>query len=141
MTVVVTQSSRASVSVSAPGPQGPPGPSGDIPTAFVFVDGPSDLPAAVGGVHTLADNATYFLTGTVDLNGARIVAGQNTTILGGSSENCRLKSTGLTGTALITSAYSLPMRGLTIEADVALDLDGTGTPTAALDWFGVNFTD
>jgi len=140
VTVNVTLAARPSVSVAAPGPQGPPGPSGSIPTAFVFVDGPADLPAAVGGVHTLADNATYFLTGTVDLNGARIVAGQNTTILGGSSENCRLKSTGLTGTALITSAYSLPMRGLTIEADVALDLDGTGTPTAALDWFGVNFS-
>jgi hypothetical protein len=110
--------------------------SGDI----VFVSSPSDLPDAVGGVITLADNVTYFFTGVVDLLGDRLVAGENTTILGGSSENCRIKSTGLTGTALITSVHSLPMRGITIEADLALDLDGS-LPTSALDWFGVNFTD
>jgi hypothetical protein len=43
-------------------------------------------------------------------------------------------------TALITSAYSLPLRNITIEAALALSLDGDGT-TTALDWFGVNFTD
>jgi hypothetical protein len=32
------------------------------------------------------------------------------------------------------------MRNITIEADVALNLDGDAT-TTALDWFGVNFTD
>lgn len=106
----------------------------------VFVDNKDDLPAASGGVITLADNVTYFFTTTVDLLGDRLVGGQNTTILGGSSENCRIKSTGLAGTALITSNYSLPIRNITIEADVALNLDGDGT-TTALDWFGVNFTD
>lgn len=107
----------------------------------VFVDNKDDLPAASGGVITLADNVTYFFTTTVDLLGDRLVGGNNTTILGGSSENCRIKSTGLTGTALITSVYSLPIRNITIEADVALNLDATGNTTAALDWFGVNFTD
>lgn len=110
--------------------------SGDI----VFVSSVSDLPTASGGVITLADNITYFFTTTVDLLGSRFVCGVNTTILGASSENCRIKSTGLTGTALITSVYSLPIRNITIEADVALNLDGDGT-TTALDWFGVNFTD
>jgi len=99
-----------------------------------------DLPTAVAGVITLEDNLTYFFTTDVDLLGDRLVCGVNTTIIGGSSENCRIKSTGLTGTALITSVYSLPIRNITIEADVALDLDGDGT-TTALDWFGVNFTD
>ena len=107
---------------------------------FVFVDSTGDLPAPVAGVITLGDNVTYFFTRTVDLLGDRLVAGQNTTILGGSSENCRIKSTGLGATALITSNYSLPMRNITIEADVALDLDGDGV-TTALDWSGVNFTD
>jgi hypothetical protein len=107
---------------------------------IVFVSSPADLPDAVGGVITLADNVTYFFTTVVDLLGDRLVCGENTTILGGSSENCRIKSTGLVGTALITSVYSLPMRNITIEADVALNLDGDGT-TTALDWFGVNFTD
>jgi hypothetical protein len=107
---------------------------------IVFVSSPADLPDPVAGVITLADNVTYFFTTVVDLLGDRLVCGENTTILGGSSENCRIKSTGLTGTALITSVYSLPMRNITIEADVALNLDGDGT-TTALDWFGVNFTD
>lgn len=108
---------------------------GDI----VFVSNKNDFPTAVSGVITLADNVTYFITTTVDLLGDRLVCGVNTTLIGGSSENCRIKSTGL-ATALITSNYSLPIRSLTIEADLALDLDGDGT-TTALDWFGVNFTD
>lgn len=114
---------------------------GAAPPDYVWVSSVDDLPAPVAGVITLADNATYFVQGTVDLLGNRLVAGQNTTILGGSSENCRLKSTGLTGTALLSSAWSLPMRGLTIEADVALALDADGNANQALDWFGVNFTD
>jgi len=109
-------------------------------TYLIFVESPADLPAPVAGVITLLDNVTYFITTVIDLTGDRIVAGINTTIIGGSSENCRIKSTGLTGTALITSNYSLPMRNITIEADVALNLDGDAT-TTALDWFGVNFTD
>lgn len=88
---------------------------------------------------TLKDNVTYFITDVVDLNGYRLICGENTTIIGGSSENCRLKSTGLTN-ALITSNYSLPLRNITIEAALALDLQGDGVATA-LDWFGVNFTD
>lgn len=116
----------------------------DIPAisggTFVFVTQKSDLPTPSAGVITLADNVTYFFTDEVDLTGDRLVCGINTTILGGSSENCRIKSTGLTGTALITSNYSLPIRNITIEANVALNLDGDGT-TTAIDWFGVNFTD
>jgi len=100
----------------------------------------SDLPLASGGAITLADNVTYFFVGTIDLLGSRLLAGVNTCLIGGSSENSRIKSTGLAGTALVTSNYSLPMRNITIEADVALNLDGDGT-TTALDWFGVNFTD
>jgi hypothetical protein len=91
---------------------------------------------------TLTDNATYFITDTVDLFGYRLVGGQNTTILGGSSENCRIKSTGLSAaTALISSAWSLPIRNITIEHGTALNLDATANANQALDWFGVNFTD
>jgi hypothetical protein len=108
--------------------------------SIVFITAKEDLPAPSSGVITLDSNVTYFFTTTVDLLGDRLVCGINTTILGGSSENCRIKSTGLVGTALITSVYSMPMRHITIEADIALNLDGDGT-TTALDWFGVNFTD
>ena len=110
------------------------------PTPFAtFVDAPGDFGTPVGGVYTLEDNHTYWITNTVDLDGARLVCGQNTTIRGFSSENCRIKSTGLVGTALITSAYTLPLLNLTIEADVALDLQAVADQ--ALDWNGVNFTD
>lgn len=108
---------------------------------WVWVSTPADLPRATAGVRTLADNVTYVFTGVVDLLGDRLVGGQNTAILGASSENCRIKSTGLVGAALLTSIWSLPMRGITIEANVALALDATGNGTQALDWFGVNFSD
>jgi hypothetical protein len=108
---------------------------------IVFVASKSDLPTAVSGVITLQDSITYFITTTVDLTGDRLVGGQNTSIIGGSSENCVIKSTGLSSsTALITSVYSLPIRNITITHGTALNLDGDGTSTA-LDWFGVNFTD
>lgn len=107
---------------------------------YTLVGSLSDLPTPSGNVITLEAEKTYVFTTVVDLGGNRLVCGENTTILGGSSENCRIKSTGLVGSALITSTYSLPIRNITIEADIALDLDGNGYAGAALDWFGVNFT-
>lgn len=108
---------------------------------IIFVTTKSDLPTAVSNIITLDANKTYFFTTTVDLTGDRLVCSANTTILGGSSENCVIKSTGLSSsTALITSVYSLPIRNITITHGKALNLDGDGT-TTALDWFGVNFTD
>ena len=113
---------------------------------FVFVNDKSDLPAASSFVITLLDNYTYFFTTVVDLKGDRIQCGQNTTILGASSENCRIISIGLSALSpLISSIYSLPMRNITIEHATALNLDGDNTVgvtgTTAIDWFGVNFTD
>jgi len=108
-------------------------------TNFQFIQELIDLPTPISGVINLDSNKTYFFIDTVDLLGSRIVCGDNTTILGGSSENCRIKSTGLTQ-ALISSTYSLPIRGITIEANLALDLNGNGV-NSAIDWFGVNFTD
>lgn len=109
--------------------------------SLVFVNSVEDLPEADAGVITLANNTCYFFTTTVDLEGSRLVGGQNTTILGSSSENSRIKSTGLTGTALLSSAWSTPIRGITLEAETALNLDAAGNSGQALDWFGVNFTD
>ena len=119
----------------------PPATVGALPPSVVFVDALSDLPAPSAGVITLVAGRTYWFTETVDLVGSRLVAPHNTVILGSSSENSRIQSTGLVGTALITGTGSLPMRGITIEADVALALDSSGTATGALDWYGVNFTD
>ena len=109
--------------------------------SFIFVYSKTDLPISVSGVITLNDNVTYFITTTVDLLGDRLVCGVNTVIIGGSSENCILQSTGLSSsTALISSVYSLPIRNITITHGTALNLDGDGV-TTALDWFGVNFKD
>jgi hypothetical protein len=108
---------------------------------FIFVGSTNDLPSPVDGVITLKDNYTYFFTTTVDLQGNRLVAGDNTTILGGSSENCRIKSTGIaTDVALLSSVYSLPMRSITLEAPFAINLQASIPSVHALDWFGVNFT-
>jgi hypothetical protein len=116
-----------------------------VPTPnFIFVQALSDLPTPASSVITLLDNYTYYFTNSLDLAGNRLVCGANTTILGPSSENCVLSSTGLSATALITSIYSLPMRNITITATIALDLNGDyngTTGTTAIDWFGVNFTD
>jgi len=100
----------------------------------------ADLPDAdATGVIYLEDELTYFFLSIVDLAGDRLVGGVNTVIIGASSENCRIKSTGLAlGTALITSNYSLPMRNITLEAATILNLDATGNPLQALDWWGVN---
>ena len=112
---------------------------GSVANIVYFIASKSDFPTAVGGVITLLDNATYYVTTTVDLLGDRIVSGQNSVILGFSSENCYLKSTGLnSATALITSNYSLPIRNISFTHGTVFNLDGDGV-TTALDWFGINF--
>ena len=109
---------------------------------YVIVNSVSDLPAAVSNVITLLDNVTYFFINHLDLVGDRLVSGENTTILGASSENCSITSTGLgTGIALLTSLYTTPIRHINFkDVDTALDFDGVAT-TMALDWTGVNFSD
>ena len=107
---------------------------------FVFISSPNDFPAAVSGVRTLKENGTYFVTANIDLAGDRLVGASNTTIIGGSSENCTLTSTGLgVGVALFTTAWTTPIRHISfIDVDTALDIDGT-LRVVALDWTGVNF--
>lgn len=108
---------------------------------YEFVEQADDFPPAFNGVHYLDDNTTYVVTANVDLRGNRIIAGRNTTIIGGSSENCSITSTTLPATVpLISSEWSLPMRNLTVTAKLALNLDASKNPNQALDWFGVNFT-
>lgn len=102
------------------------------------------LPTPAAGVITLAANTTYLFLGTVDLAGNRLVGGQNTTLIGESSEVSRITSTGLgVGVALFTTDYTTPIQRITFEnVDTAIDIDGarSGT-TVALDWSGVNFKD
>ena len=114
----------------------------NIPNTFVLVDDISNLPTAVAGVITLEDNYTYYITSTVDLAGNRLVGGSNTPILGASSENSILTSTGLgVGIPLLTSIYTTPIRHICIkDVDTAIDFDGSTNPNdMALDFTGINF--
>lgn len=110
------------------------------PSNIVFINQLSDLPPSSGGVITLVDELTYWFTTHIDLLGSRLVCGENTTILGSSSENCSITSTDLPDSvALITTVYTMPMRHITIkDVETALDIDGFGSITA-YDWTGVNF--
>lgn len=105
---------------------------------FVEVNALTDLPAASGGVITLIGGYTYLFLKHIDLLGSRLVCGQDTVIVGWSSENCSITSTGLSAaSALVTSIYSLPIRNISFTHALVFDLQGDGT-TTALDWFGVN---
>ena len=108
---------------------------------IVFVNSKNDLPTPISNVITLVDNVTYYFTTTVDLLGDRLVGGENTVILGSSSENSRIKSTGLgVGVPLFTTEWTTPIRHVTFQdVDTALAIDGSVNPPLALDWTGVNF--
>lgn len=114
-------------------------------TAFLgdleFVASKGDLPTPVGGIITLLANKTYFFTSNVDLTGDRLVASQNTVILGGSSENAIITSTGLgAGIPLLYSEWTLPIRHVAFkDVDTALEIQGATNQPVALDWTGVNF--
>lgn len=106
---------------------------------LVVVDNLNKLPFSLDGVYTLANNTTYFITTVIDLNGGRIVAGENTGIIGVNAESSVLKSTGLPeGTPLITSEWSLPLRHIKLDAATIFDLDADGNDNQALDWSWVN---
>jgi hypothetical protein len=98
----------------------------------------TDLPAAVAGVITLANNTSYYITTAIDLAGARIVCGANVGLFGDTADNCSLTSTGLSAaTALITSTSSINMESITIkDVGTALDLNDT---TAQLNWENIVF--
>ena len=112
-----------------------------IPTEFVFVSKIQDLPNAVSNVITLEANKTYYFTDTVDLLGSRLVGNENTVILGSSSENSRIKSTGLgVGVPLFYTEWTTPVRHVTFQdVDTAIHIVGNVNPPVALDWTGVNF--
>ena len=106
---------------------------------FVYVSSKADLPTAIGGAITLLDEYTYFFTRDVDLTGDRLVSGQDTVLLGASSENATISSTGLGAVALLTSTKTMPVRHITFTADLVLDIDASDV--GAYDWTGVNFLD
>ena len=101
----------------------------------------SDLPTPINGVITLKENVTYIFLNDLDLNGLRLLGSSDTVILGESSENCSITSTGLdNGIALFTTEWTTPIRHITFEhAGKVLDINGVTNSPVALDWTGVNF--
>jgi hypothetical protein len=113
----------------------------EVVGAVVEIYNVNDFPTPVLGVITLVDNVSYIIVTHVDLLGARIQGGVNSVLIGLSSENCSLTSTGLTGAPLISSIYSMPIRNLAIkdvEQGFYFDRE-IGVNVIALDWTGVNF--
>jgi hypothetical protein len=110
-------------------------------TNLTFVSSKSDLPSPIGGVITLLAEHTYYFTTDVDLLGDRLLGSQDTVILGSSSENSSITSTGLgVGVALFTTEWTTPIRHITFkDVDTSLDINGVTNAPVALDWTGVNF--
>lgn len=113
---------------------------------YEFISSVNDFPVAdSSGIITLKRNKVYFLVGDIDLTGRRLVLEENVCLLGGSSENASLTSTGLDSNEyLITTDWTFPCRHITfkdVTKAIGVNLNNTSTDTnLALDWTGVNFT-
>jgi hypothetical protein len=92
-----------------------------------------DLPAPTGGVITLPDGTTWLIVGHVDLDGNRLVMGQNSSLYGlgpnlGSGQACSCLSTANSATAV--SLYN----GATVSSVEGLCILNADGP--ALGWVG-----
>jgi hypothetical protein len=112
---------------------------GDLKTSInvVYIDKKEDLPSAISNVITL-EAKTYIFTSSVDLLGDRLVAIEGTAILGLATDSCKISSTGLTGSPLITSNYTLSIRHITLEAETPFNLDASANADQILSWFEVH---
>ena len=107
---------------------------------LVFISDKWDLPRAVGGVITLAENTTYYVTAEIDLLGDRLLADGLCAIISSTPEIGRITSTGLTGFPLLTSDYTIALRNIGFyDSDYTIELDGSANIDNVLDWNGVNF--
>lgn len=104
-----------------------------------YISDKYDFPMASSGVITLENNAVYIINAAVDLEGDRIVCGENNSLIGWGANVSRLTSTGLAvSTALITSTSTILARFLEFyDVDTCLDL--LGSTGDFIDWIGVNF--
>ena len=114
------------------------------PQEFYYVNELSDLPTPVNGVITLLAETTYYFTDEIDLLGNRLVASQDTVLLGSSSENSSITSTGLSASEfLLYSDFTMPVRHITfkdVTKAVGINTDNLGAQPIAIDWYGVNFS-
>ena len=111
---------------------------------FQFISSLSDFPRPRNKVIELPAEKVYFICGDIDLLGNRLVLGEDTCLLGGSSENASLTSTGLDPNLyMIETDWTFPCRHITfrnVSRAIGVNLNNTSTDTnLALDWTGVNF--
>jgi len=108
-------------------------------TEYIIVGSLDDLPDAVGGIISLAENTAYFFVKTIDLLGSRLIGDSNTTLLGTSSETSIITSTGLgVGVPLFSTEFTTPIRHIAFkDVDTALSIQGSAN-SAAFDWTGLN---
>lgn len=153
--VNVTGSSEAGYFVSlenddtAPGPTAYYGTDQDgangwnhlVSPTYVVVNTKADLPEAVSGVVTLADDTLYLLTGIIDMEGDRIVCGTNNTLAGASANTCGLEFTGGGSDTWITSTSSLSLRYLQLTAATGTLFSLDDASTDVLLWTGIRILD
>ena len=85
----------------------------------------ADFPAAVANVITLPDNASYRIIGDLDLAGARLVTGNNTSLVGQAPYYSALRSTGIsTAVPMITAAQGFQIDSLNLIAPTIFSLVG-----------------
>ena len=88
----------------------------------------ADLPTAVADVITLPDNASYRIIGDLDLAGARLVTGDNTSIVGQAPYYSTLRSTGIsTAVPMITAAQGFQIDSLNLIAPTIFSATGNST--------------
>jgi hypothetical protein len=117
-----------------------PNSSNPIYNKLVIVDDVNKFPTPIGSTITLENDTCYLVTTHLDLNGLRLIGGENNAILGTSSETSSLTSTGLISVRyLISSQFTLAIRHITFKnVTKCVYIDGTSSG-AVLDWTGVNF--
>ena len=105
---------------------------------LVTVDSLDDLPNQSNGAITLDSDKAYHFTRDIDLLGFRLIGGDNTAILGTSSETSSVTSTGLSaGVALFTTSGTTVIQNISFkDVDTAFDIQGTGAE--AYDWVAFN---
>ena len=99
----------------------------------------SDFPAPVANVITLPDDASYRIIGNVDLLGARLVTGNNTSLAGQVPYYSSLRSTGIANAVpMITAAQGFQIDSLNLIAPTIFSL--TGSPASLFSFWRSTFS-
>lgn len=103
--------------------------------AVVDIAAVTDFPAAVANVITLPDNTSYRIVGNVDLLGARLVTGNNSSIVGQVPYYSSLRSTGIANASpMITAASGFQIDNLNLIAPTIFSCYGNAATSLYSFW-------